>query len=229
MSGILSYLKYCHKSYKTYKQWKGSGLNLYRGFIPSETYIKYPPNCFFNEKRVLNLGCGRNVYRAPNVTNLDCVAADGVNVVWDLAKTPLPFATGEFDFIIANHVLEHIPNWFECFKELARVLKSGGTLEVWIPPVSSDSAFTYRDHINRIGVESFAGTADLRRNGTNLAAGVEFAGLTDVARLRMVKKMARPALHWWCFFAPSSVLNWMSTHLRNVISEEGYFFIKEGK
>lgn len=225
----MSYLRQLLNSYKTWKYWKKSGLNLHRGFIPSETYLKHPPNSTFNGKRVLNIGCGKNVYSAPNVTNTDLMEGNGVNLVWDLSVVPFPFKDGEFDFIIANHVLEHVPNWFECFKELARVLKPGGKLEVWIPPISSDSAFTYRDHINRIGVESFSGIDGMRRHGTNLWAGKEFEALTEVAKLSLVQKTARPALHWWCFFAPNWALSWMAMHLRNVISEEGYFFVKRGK
>ncbi len=225
----MRYLKHLLSSYKSWKYWKDSGLNLHRGFIPSETYLKYPPNSTFSGKKVLNIGCGRNVYKAPNVTNTDLCAGNGVNLVWDLSVVPLPFKDEEFDLIIANHVLEHVPNWFECFKDLARVLKTGGELVVWIPPVSSDSAYTYRDHINRIGTESFAGTGTFRRQGTNLAAGEEFSKLTHVAQLFLTQKQARPALHWWCFFAPNLVLDWMGTHLRNVISEEGYFFTKRGK
>jgi len=223
----MNYLKHLVSSYKTWKFWKNSGLTLYRQFIPSQTYIKYLPESTFNGGWVLNLGCGTSIYKAENVVNLDCVAAEGVDVVWDLSKMPLPFKDEQFDFIIANHVLEHIPNWFECFKELSRVLKVGGKLEVWIPPVSSDSSFTYRDHINSIGVESFSGIKDLRRCGVNLAANEEIKSLDCLSQLRMTQKCGRPALHWWCFFAPNSVLAWMAMHLRNVISEEGYFFTKE--
>lgn len=226
----MSYLKHLKSSYKSWKYWKNSGLTLYRGFVPSETYVKYLPESTFEGKRVLNIGCGRNVYAAPNVVNTDLIKGPGVNLVIDLgkcAKKKLPFKDGEFDFIIANHVLEHIPDWWSCFQELARVLKTGGKLEVWIPPVSSDSSFTYRDHINRIGMESFVGIGGFRRNGTNLAAGKEFEEMTHVTKLKMTQKTARPALHWWCFFAPNTVLEWMALHLRNVVSEEGYFFTKE--
>jgi SAM-dependent methyltransferase len=47
--------------------------------------------------------------------------------------TRLPFADATFDRIIASEVLEHIPDDTAAFRELARVLKPGGTLAVTVP------------------------------------------------------------------------------------------------
>lgn len=196
------------------------------GKVPSETYVKYGPDSTFAGKKTLNLGCGTSVYNAPNVINLDAVSGDGVNVVHDLSNPKLPFDNETFDIIIANHVLEHIPNWWELFKDLARVLKTGGTLEMWIPPVSSDSSFTYRDHINSIGILSFAGSGSFRNPGCNLVVGIENKKLDDVAKLIMVGHLQRPYMKWWLHFAPTSWLTWMTTHLRNTVTEEGFFFKK---
>jgi SAM-dependent methyltransferase len=40
----------------------------------------------------------------------------------------LPFADEQFDVVLANHVLYHLPNIAQGVRELARVLKAGGTL-----------------------------------------------------------------------------------------------------
>lgn len=196
------------------------------GWLSSETYTKYGPSTDFSGRKVLNVGCGKCVYLAPNVTNLDAYPGTGVNVVWDLSKTPLPFPDQSFDLIIANHVLEHIPNWFECMKELARVVKIGGQIEVWIPPVSSDSSFTYRDHINRIGASSFAGCRNMHRSGTNLTAAEEFKQLGYFKDLEIIHVAFKPVMRLWTALAPDSALNWMAEHLRNVISENGYIFVR---
>jgi SAM-dependent methyltransferase len=45
----------------------------------------------------------------------------------------LPFADGTFDRVIASEVLEHIPNDVAAMRELARVLKRGGTMAVTVP------------------------------------------------------------------------------------------------
>ncbi len=211
---------------KLWKYWKSSGQLSQLGFIPSQTCVKHPTDSNFGGRKVLNVGCGGNIYKAPNVTNTDLFPGPGVQFAWDLSKTPLPFADGEFDLIIANHVLEHVPNWFECFKELARIIKVGGIIEIWIPPVSSDGAFVYRDHINYIGLQSFMGISGCARPGTNLHAKNEFAALNTLESIELVSKQSRPAVLWWCWFAPNFVLDWMSTYLRNVVSEEGYFFRK---
>ncbi len=228
MSGN-SYLKELPQKIKTWRRFKNSNWSLdikKTGKIPSETYMKYPPTSDFGGTTVLNIGCGTSVYRAPNVINLDAVAGDGVNVIHDLSKTPIPFLDDHFDHIIANHVLEHIPNWFELFKELSRVLKVGGVLEIWIPPTSADSAFTYRDHINRIGVLSFAGTASFRNPGCNLVVGAENKQLDHASRMIMMHHAKRPYMTWWLHFAPISILSWFTTHLRNTVTEEQFLFVK---
>jgi SAM-dependent methyltransferase len=45
----------------------------------------------------------------------------------------LPFADGEFDRIVAAEVLEHIPADIQAIRELARVLRPGGTMAVSVP------------------------------------------------------------------------------------------------
>ena len=195
------------------------------GRWPSETYFKYAPLSKFTGQSVLNFGCGKSTYAAPNVTNLDVVAGEGINVV--CTDNKLPFADASFDLILANHVLEHVPNWFETFKEMARVLKPGGKLEVWIPPVSSDSAFTYRDHINFIGLQSFAGCASMSRAGHNALAEHDFKEVGDVSKLELVRTSRRPICRWWTMLAWPSLLEFITDHLRNTVSEEQYLFEKQ--
>lgn len=215
------------ENWKYLQKIKKNKVPLWRnGFLPSQTYFKYPPNSTFGGLRVLNVGCGQTTYKAPNVVNLDLCPAENIQVVCDLSKTPYPLESESFDLIIANHVLEHIPNWWECFKELTRVLKPGGILEIWIPPVSSDTAFTYRDHINRIGEESFAGTGYERRPGTNLAAAVEMDSLPELKRMDIVWHGKRTIVRWWVLFAPNWLKDWMCAHLRNIVSEIGFKFRK---
>lgn len=45
----------------------------------------------------------------------------------------LPFTDNSYDWIMCNHVLEHIPNDIQAMQELYRVLKSGGTGILQIP------------------------------------------------------------------------------------------------
>ena len=190
------------------------------------THQKYHPDHTFEGKRTLNVGCGSSTYAAKNVVNLDTYEGPGVDVVWDLSKTPLPFKDNEFDFIIANHILEHVPGWWECFKELARVVKVGGIIEVW-GPGTGDSQLGYRDHINTINGYSFVGTRGTIRNKANLWEAHQNLNNQYVRDLTTVHSIVRLRSLWWIAIMPNFVQDWMASHLYNVVSEIGFKFRKE--
>lgn len=183
--------------------------------VSTQIYRKYRKDHTFNGKLVLNAGCGGCTFSAPNVVNSDF--ADD-----DLSK-PLKYPDNTFDLIIINHVLEHIPNWFDCFAELARVLKPGGFLEVWIPTTKTDAAFVYRDHINYLGLGSFCGIANLQRHTTN----IEGTKHKDISSLELKVHHLEFIKEWYVTMAPRRVKMWMANHLRNIVSEEGFFFVKK--
>ena len=56
----------------------------------------------------------------------------------------LPFRDNSFDFILCNHVLEHIPDDVTAMKELYRVLKKGGTLIAQVP-LNESAETTFED------------------------------------------------------------------------------------
>ena len=56
--------------------------------------------------------------------------------------TRLPFPDGTFDRIIAAEVLEHIPDDEAAIRELARVLRPGGTMAVTVPAWLADRVLT---------------------------------------------------------------------------------------
>jgi len=190
----------------------------------SSIYNKYSPDHSFPGKRVLNIGCGFAKYPYPNVVNLDAFDVCKPDVVWDLNKTPYPFKDGEFDFIIANHILEHLPNWWGCFAECGRLLKENGILEIWIPDSASDSAVGYRDHVNIINNCSFFGTFGTYREASNAWASENAKSWANWLKLTMME--TRMENHWWIQKAPNFARQWMFKHLRNITSENGYRFRK---
>lgn len=225
MIGISLYKHYLN-NYRHWKAWKSlpASHRQINGFFPSEPYFKYHPAQNFGGLKVLNYGCGRSVYKFPNVINVDVVPGDHVTVL-DPSKSLTQFGT-DFDFILANHVMEHVPNWFDKLAELADVLKPGGTLEIFVPPISSDSAFSFRDHINRIGMRSFDGVGPAANAGVNLLSAWEYERFTSLKKLRMISHSQRPCLKWWTLLAWPSLLRWMTEHLRNIVSEEQFVFVK---
>lgn len=62
-----------------------------------------------------------------------------VSFIW--GEQTLPQAVGDerFDYVIASHVIEHVPNTLGWFKEIAEVLQPGGVLSLAIP----DKRFTF--------------------------------------------------------------------------------------
>ncbi|MEO9952764.1 methyltransferase domain-containing protein [Nonlabens sp.] len=56
----------------------------------------------------------------------------------------LPFKDNEFDFILCNHVLEHIPDDQKAMQEIYRILKPGGTAILQIP-LENDREETFED------------------------------------------------------------------------------------
>jgi len=105
----------------------------------------------------LNLGCGKNILPStPGFAwvNLDREAREGVDVAHDL-ETPLPFGDGEFDFVLASHVLEHIVSYLPLIREIHRVLKPGGTLVAKVPEFPCRAAVADPTHVRFFVPESF--------------------------------------------------------------------------
>lgn len=193
----------------------------------SSVYGKYPSDYQFCGKRVLNLGCGFSKFNAPNVTNLDTETISDPNVVWDLEKTPLPFQDETFDFIIANHILEHVRNWWDCFEDCARILKEGGQMEIWLPGNGNDTQMGLRDHVSLINHCSFWGTWGFYRNPGNAWAAANNGNHSH--KMVMIRIYQRAKNYWWMKLAWQSLRDWMSDHLRNVSFEQGYVFRKLSK
>jgi len=80
----------------------------------------------------LNIGCGRDVRLG--WVNLDKYPCDESVVCCDLDREKLPFEDNCFDFICMSHILEHFyGDRFEILRDVCRVLKPGGVLEVRLP------------------------------------------------------------------------------------------------
>ena len=76
-----------------------------------------------------------------------------VSYVWGASTLPEAVGDQRFDYVIASHVVEHVPDPIGWFHEIAAVLKPGGVLSLVIP----DKRWTF----------------DCRREATSVAAMIE--------------------------------------------------------
>ena len=108
--------------------------------------------------KILDIGAGEDRFKInPNdeTITLDKIKLPNTDIVWDLEKTPLPFKDNEFDYIHANHVLEHILNLENLIKELYRITKNNGIIDIKVPWFSSCSAFSMIGHIRFFAYTTF--------------------------------------------------------------------------
>jgi ubiquinone/menaquinone biosynthesis C-methylase UbiE len=101
----------------------------------------------------LNLGCGRNIKKG--YVNLDIINLPGVDTVCDIEKQALPFHDNYFDNILCDNVLEHIVNLENVLKEIHRVLKKDGIVEIKVPHFSSFCAYNDPTHKRFFGFFTF--------------------------------------------------------------------------
>jgi len=96
----------------------------------------------YDNLKKLNLGCGES--KKEGFINVDWQSSVAPEVSHNLNIFPYPFDDNTFDVIEAFHILEHLDKPFSVMKELHRILKPGGTLEIRVPHFSR--GFTHAEH-----------------------------------------------------------------------------------
>lgn len=155
-----------HKNYQIWRQYWLGGIK--RGLLVRKIVSKF---VYVDHARVLDIGCGEggisiafgkdrktevcsidiNAKRVRNSkvrtdeekASINFVVADGLN---------LPFATGIFDIIICNDVMEHVPKPQQLAKEVYGSLRDGGFLYLSIPNGISPYAIMHDLHYGRFGL-----------------------------------------------------------------------------
>ncbi len=99
-------------------------------------YLQNETDFFTANKKVLHFAPEQAFYKLfRNQKNLDYTTTDLLSPLADVKADicNLPFADNQYDVILCNHVLEHIPDDTKAMKELLRVLKPGGMAILQIP------------------------------------------------------------------------------------------------
>ena len=178
--------------------------------------------------RVLDLGCGfgRHAFeaarRGASVVALDAGPEEVAQVrgtfaaMIEMGEIPadhpatavqgdalsLPFDDGTFDRVIASEVLEHIPDDSAAIRELARVLRPGGSMAVTVPRcgpevINSGSvgrvprhAGRTRAHLPALNPGAPAELGRARAHGTPPCPWAAFALLVAALPRRSVERLA---------------------------------------
>ena len=99
-------------------------------------YLQHETDFFSDKLKVLHFAPEQAFYkRFRALKNIDYTTTDLNSPLADVKADicNLPFADNEFDVILCNHVLEHIPDDTKAMQELYRVLKPKGIAILQIP------------------------------------------------------------------------------------------------
>jgi SAM-dependent methyltransferase len=95
-----------------------------------------------------------------------------VDHICDLDKEDLHFKTCSYDFVIANHIIEHLANPIKAIKEMFRIIKINGLLVISIPDCNytydkcrnitelSHLIMDYNKNVNEISTEHYSDLLD---------------------------------------------------------------------
>ncbi len=137
-------------------------------------YLKNETAFFTQPQKVLHFAPEQAFYkRFRKLNHLDYTTTDLFSPLADVKADicDLPFGDNSFDFILCNHVLEHIPDDTKAMQELYRVLKPSGTAILQIPqdynrkttfednsitdPKERAKIFGQYDHVRIYGMDYF--------------------------------------------------------------------------
>lgn len=120
-------------------------LNFWIKKIKSETKINQ-----FNKKIKIDMGCGGQ--KQEDFFGIDLLPLPGVDLVWDLEKTPYPLPDECANVILASHVVEHInPHkgvFIDVMNEWWRLMSPGGKLLISTPYAGSIGYWQDPTHCN---------------------------------------------------------------------------------
>jgi SAM-dependent methyltransferase len=106
--------------------------------------------------KILDVGCGAN--KTAGAIGLDNNPRTAADVIHDLGDIPYPFPDNEFDLVVSNHVVEHVPDVMAFISELHRITRPGGRIKLLTPHYTNPDWAndpTHRNHINSYTFNTF--------------------------------------------------------------------------
>lgn len=110
-------------------------------------YLKNETDFFVKPKKMLHVAPEQAFYkRFKNQKNLDYTTTDLESPLADVKADicNLPFNDNDYDLVMCNHVLEHIPDDIKAMKEIYRILKPGG-IAILQTPLDMNRTVTFED------------------------------------------------------------------------------------
>ncbi len=144
-------------------------------------WLKAKTDFFTEELNVLHIAPEQPfIKKFKNLNNLNYISADLYSPIVDV-KTDIRdmvFADNLFDFVICNHVLEHIDDEQKAMKEILRVLKPGGKAVLQVPiDYSLNETFEDPSIISEKDREKYYGQYDhVRQYGADYPQRLRKAG-----------------------------------------------------
>jgi SAM-dependent methyltransferase len=102
----------------------------------------------------INIGAGHDIKEGWD--NHDYTKFDGINIVFNLEDKDWPIEDNTYDYILCNHIIEHVNDLWKLFNDLHRISKPDAIIKIEVPHFSTNFAFTQIDHKHYFGLDSLS-------------------------------------------------------------------------
>lgn len=142
--------------------------------------------------RILDLGCGNR--KQKNALGADINRNSQADVICNLEIFPYPFKDNSFDRVLCHSILEHLDDIVGVMKEIHRILKPGGVVEIITPHFSSLYSWDDPTHRHHFSSNSF----DYFTTSTSMESQAK--GTFEIIKKKII--FGKGILDWlWQFFA----------------------------
>ena len=110
--------------------------------------------CDLAEGRPIRLDLGSGDSPRKGFYSVDYLEMAGVDVVADLNKPLVLFPSDCSEYVYSRHTFEHIQEFIPLMREIHRITKAGGTIEIIVPHFSNVYGYSDPTHVRLFGLYS---------------------------------------------------------------------------